>query len=1509
MTGLVSKFEVFAKDQKTEVGSLDRIIVTVEPADARRIMSSNKIECVVDARSFLQASCSYKLTISGNYFLIIKGIGLLVASSSFNLSVMPSFIYRDTDFTRNQNQLKFVTAGVVQNIQVRVKDIWWNTLEQMSRIIAFVRSDSIAGVKRDEACSISNPNEDNSINVSLELTSSGVYALILKSVAGIGLTATYFADSIFLYPEVSRVESTVDFSRAPSESLFSGLSLTSSFGVRWSSLVRPRFAGNSTFFLRSLSSTERFRMWIDNSLVIDQWSSLNSTLCKGTISFPLANIYYDLLVEYKQLNSSQASLLQLLWKGHANVSLVSSNRLAIAHGFSSGPYLVTVSPSSLCSSTSFLSGMNQTTWTVGQLVSFTIFTRDSFANPTNLPPKSSIALYAGDLQLSPVSFMVDVGEWKMQLILTVSGIFAIQARAVNVPFLQATYYSDISLDVPVLSRTEQTIDFDWHLLGPINPYYDFFSSKWIGKICVNATGYYSFLLLADDCATFDLAGRRILDSCSANLGVQCLDCVSYPAQGLRTNFFLQAEKLYEFELRHYESTGSSLCRLLISFGSNIPQAVGDGLVFSDQTFSSGLSISVWSDKVEKDGCLLSPSLFTIATSGIVSSFGLVCRDSYGNLFTTFTASAAVLFGVLRAPRIRDVPLTWIYEGDGRFSASFVPLIPGKYQVQISTLIPGIQGLAATYYDALNSFRYSSTGRHILSEHLVLTLLGSDVLNYGLFSTSDFRIRWSGLLLSSVSGEYSFVVRKNTGDRVKLWVDNQLIIDCWSSPVSYNLSGVFSMNTDTLYRIELEFGKSSPGGFIDLQWQFLDNPLTTIPSNNFLGIEEAVSSFDEWIQVMVGDVCSMRSTASGTGLTVSTAFSPALFTIRSRDAAGNMVTAPDQDLVVRIETAAESRFLFIRDVNGIFVVNYTLESQNQYWIHATFLKQGGLIASYYSNGSWSSPEHFNFDEDIDFSSSLFASSTTLFQVRWSGYLRPSFFEDYMLYASLLVSSDRVRLWVDNCLLVDQWSSLAATTSSASIIFPASKSYYYIQIEYKHTVILSPSGLSLAWSSASAEPVTKVIIPSSSFYVPSEIMDSPFPAKCEQCIDCICAVMSLAKGSALSIMTAGSLTSFRIHLKDSTDSQPRLTVQPIYASVHGPLSTAHTSDSSTLALPVMCNGGLCITEDRNSQGWMVTRSGEYMVSIVTVHSGGIWATYYQSQHFYGSISTQLSQQVALRENGATLSAKWLGFVIPKVSELFTFHSRLTCENSYAAVQHLLIYVDSKIVFENWELCSRIKISDVSATVPLSAGALYEISVMYQRSDFNSNVELTWSSISTPRSPIGNFFFPRDQVSGSPFSSITVPGPPCASTTTVLHSAISIITAGFPSTFSIHLRDEFGNSDLRGIGSISVFSATPGCRNSHATIFFADPYASASLVLNKAGQTEVYGVLAGSQGLAATYFLTDEFSTPLYTRVDFNIDFSSQLPCSEFYQCGVSSIRWTGLLLPQASEVSARRVTCIL
>lgn len=136
----------------------------------------------------------------------------------------------------------------------------------------------------------------------------------------------------------------------------------------------------------------------------------------------------------------------------------------------------------------------------------------------------------------------------------------------------------------------------------------------------------------------------------------------------------------------------------------------------------------------------------------------------------------------------------------------------------------------------------------------------------------------------------------------------------------------------------------------------------------------------------------------------------------------------------------------------------------------FAPRNGLTAEYFPGLTLSAPGHSRNDTSVNFNwGNGFGDpnvGTELFSVRWTGRATPQFSELYRFYAN---TDDGVRLWVNNVLLVDNWTDHGPTESSGTITLTAGVSYP-IRMEYYERG--GGALVQLLWSSPS---VPKQIVP--------------------------------------------------------------------------------------------------------------------------------------------------------------------------------------------------------------------------------------------------------------------------------------------------------------------------------------------------------------------------------------------------------------------------------------------------
>lgn len=145
----------------------------------------------------------------------------------------------------------------------------------------------------------------------------------------------------------------------------------------------------------------------------------------------------------------------------------------------------------------------------------------------------------------------------------------------------------------------------------------------------------------------------------------------------------------------------------------------------------------------------------------------------------------------------------------------------------------------------------------------------------------------------------------------------------------------------------------------------------------------------------------------------------------------------------------------------------------------------------------------------------------------------------------------------------------------------------------------------------------------------------------------------------------------------------------------------------------------------------------------------------------------------------------------------------------------------------LIPAMKSLETDGTIALVAGRFYSLKLDYQELDGNATAILRWSSKSQSKTvvPSSRLYY---NVTGSAISNagravVVQPSVTCASTSTAFGMLVSLATVGIATTFTIILRDEYGNERRQGdllharvapvsLGSLKPFPTTQGTRLAH-------------------------------------------------------------------------------------------------
>ncbi len=160
----------------------------------------------------------------------------------------------------------------------------------------------------------------------------------------------------------------------------------------------------------------------------------------------------------------------------------------------------------------------------------------------------------------------------------------------------------------------------------------------------------------------------------------------------------------------------------------------------------------------------------------------------------------------------------------------IPETPREYQASYQSipLGPG-DGLLGHYFSEQDqTFEGAVTLKRI---DPVIDFNWGDGSPASAISSDFFTARWFGFIQPLISQEYTFYTLSDDG--VRLWVDDQLIIDKWIPQAPTEWSGKINLEGGEQYPLKIEYFEQQGGAVLQLWWS---TPLTTkslVPSSQLL----------------------------------------------------------------------------------------------------------------------------------------------------------------------------------------------------------------------------------------------------------------------------------------------------------------------------------------------------------------------------------------------------------------------------------------------------------------------------------------------------------------------------------------------------------------------------------------------------------------------------------------------------------------------------------------------------
>ena len=480
------------------------------------------------------------------------------------------------------------------------------------------------------------------------------------------------------------------------------------------------------------------------------------------------------------------------------------------------------------------------------------------------------------------------------------------------------------------------------------------------------------------------------------------------------------------------------------------------------------------------------SSLSVSTAGIVHTFTLLAKDQFGNTRTISEEDVSDLQITHVTHDWReytvDQAVTLSTYGDVSISEDGLSYT-GQYRAltragntMLFAAFANVGGLAATFYDDMHlsettavktvaPYAYSSfflfAGPHDVPGTVQGTqppLASDGGYTVSLSDSTDYSVRWNGFVKPEYAGVYSvwlgFGIARQ--DRARLWIDNRLIIDEWATfGTDFQDGSAFDIKLLIEKGATVYFNMPEQYYSIQIEYKHRQGPqmITLMWANEGAGLDRRYIETDRmaWGLDSPGSpwpvlnrpstTCATTSYAEGTDITVSTAGKSHTFTIFSRDAFLNNKDEGGDVYVVRVYSCCgpEIRTGSLDDTGtGQYTVSYTsLTRSGDNTIFATLATPGGLAATFYNEPAMQNPVKIQVDPIV----SMYAafgrspaplSTYDLFAARWEGFIRTTTSGMYTFRTVIGEDDERVKLWIDNKMIIDHWTSLNYLNPKVSLV---------------------------------------------------------------------------------------------------------------------------------------------------------------------------------------------------------------------------------------------------------------------------------------------------------------------------------------------------------------------------------------------------------------------------------------------------------------------------------------------
>ena len=1005
----------------------------------------------------------------------------------------------------------------------------------------------------------------------------------------------------------------------------------SAYGARWAGLISPTLPGIYTFhaqFADTSGLDDRVKLWIDNNVVIQQWNSLANTAIAGTFSFqqtyPNA---YPIFVHYKNPTVATAGGLSLRWENIATGTTISAKN---AFSSATNSFCGISDMSSLC-----LASLSSS-YTVYVISSFgTISTADKFyvgQTVSTITPPQGVATAVKETNYVKDYFGVQTGVCS------------------KVGTLTTTY-----LDVDASTTN------------------NFYVGMWIQITSGTGVGQFAQITAYVGCS---LSGCNPYTGSAADTSTKICDCSAVNARQVTHSSFVCGPTCTSA----VTATDLTSHYSVYQFRALLTSALTVKTTDTTFTLPTGFTLVTYgqADCAEFTGVALGGgnSTTTQTLLSVSTTTSITVYDA-NSIFGLFAQIGSIVSGSnylwVAIGNAQNIMVTSVNSGTNTLTITASTVTAGTTCAGVcsftvvprNTLVLALGSNTVTNYYANNYYVQIISGT-CAGQWRQVTY---SIFN-GYFVTVAVSVPWSltstkkylGCVLPDSSSVY-YLSKACTLNTVNL----QLVGPISSLLVKPGMDGEGILKSEqSNVGLSSGTGQWAPSAYGQTPTQGDNYPYPYQPYDH--GCCAAVSGNDK--SSYYNNMLILITAGTGRG--------QRRFTTAYDGPSLKLTVYPNWDII----PDSTSRYAIYKSrmhqtvpaglstfnvapynnpapiipstrifpLRSRYQVTYTPTVKGDYQVHASLAQGSGIDATYYDDIDLSIPSTTRTESTINFDISsyqrgfsndvprdlgaLALSDGQSFSVRWAGLIQlyddvwDTSFTVFTFEAAIAETDERVKLWVDNSLIIDRWETydyLSATIFSATIGL-RNPYYYDLKMEYKQFGGSSAKAV-LRWNCGTpGSPCQSMtVIPSSNLFMLREISGSPFPPHEVQPAPS-CAARSTVRGIPLSLATAGIMDSFTIQASDEYDNERgfggdffvvRAVPYNTWDAVE-PYSTVRTS-MDCIGCPRTVYGSV---EDSGDSSYVAsfngTKKGSYKVLTSLALQGGLFATYYMASAAGMSVS---------------------------------------------------------------------------------------------------------------------------------------------------------------------------------------------------------------------------------------------------------------------------------------------------